>query len=87
MKFLWETLILLLAIIVVFTVIYRYLELWTWVESLYSSVMITTLVGKAQPQQNATKLLMAFQALISFIIAGQLVVFFASTKTTKGAAA
>ena len=82
-RFLWETLTLMAAIILVFTLVYRWLEHWSWTESFYSSVMISTLVGKGQPRLDATKLLMAAQALLSFVVAGQLVLFFAQPPATR----
>jgi len=32
-RFLWETLTLMAAIILVFTLVYRWLEHWSWTES------------------------------------------------------
>jgi len=45
--------------------------------------MISKLVGKGQPRLDATKLLMAAQALLSFVVAGQLVLFFAQPPATR----
>jgi hypothetical protein len=78
MKILWETILLLGAVILIFTIIYHFLEQWDWVESFYSSAMISTLIGKSQPSKNATKLLMVGQALLSFVIAGRLILFFSN---------
>ena len=73
----WETIALILITILIFTIIYHFHEQWSWIQSCYTSTMMATLIGKSEPKKDSTKLIMIIQALISFALAGQLIILFA----------
>ena len=54
--------------ILVFTVLYRTIGHYSWLDSLFNSAMTQTLAGAKMPRQNAAKVIMIVQALVSFLI-------------------
>jgi len=77
MKIAWNLFLLTAAVLLVFTVLYRWLEKWNWLDSFYNSCMITTTVGSpVEPKLNSTKLLMSAQALLTYSLIVQGVVQF-----------
>jgi hypothetical protein len=71
-----KTLLMLSIIsIVVFTIIYRYLDDISWIDSLYTSSMIQTLVGvQKHPSKDITKIGMTFQSIISYFISAHIII-------------
>lgn len=61
-----QLLITTLAILALGTVVYRYLEGWNWIDSLYFSVITLTTIGYGDfsPQTDAGKLFTIFYILI-----------------------
>jgi len=77
MKVAWDLFLLTAAVLLVFTVLYRWLEKWDWLNSFYNSCMMTTTVGsQIAPQKSSTKMLMSAQALITYALIVQGVVQF-----------
>lgn len=75
MKILWKVAILFVVSILVFALLYAWLEGWTYANALYASTMICTTVGAVNPpRRDSTKLLMSVQALITFGLLAQSII-------------
>jgi len=73
---LFSTLIILLILIIIGTVVYKHLENWSWIDSLYFTTATLTTVGYGDlyPTNDATKLF-----TVGFILVGVSFVLFSIT--------
>lgn len=76
-KIISSLLLIAIASIILFSLIYAEIEYHSFTESLYNSTMIQTLVGiQDTPQHTSTKMFMSIQAFISYCLtAGVILVF------------
>ena len=67
--------ILTLISISFFTLIYRYIDDICWIDALYTSTMIQTLVGvQKHPEKDNTKISMTVQSIISYLISAHIII-------------
>jgi steroid 5-alpha reductase family enzyme len=63
-----KSLLLVTVSIVLFTLLYRAVGRYSWIDSLWNSVMTQTLAGAKMPHNTESKVIMIVQALVSFLI-------------------